>query len=296
MNVLKGILGFLVVVLVVILGVGGYYVGFNHEGHGAAVPAVQQEQPGTDVTDPHKNQEKITEVPVVVEKQIPPEEYLAKMEESLKLIKEATSLIANDAYMANMPAHTGTNLEGNSQATSTPQGTQAPQNLPSGDGMDKIHQGIYKMAQGITIMEQNIEGMNREVNRAKSKDMSFYEIPAQVPQYRPYNPYYFSYPNAQYNPYGQPNQQYMMPNSPYMMPNPYYPNPGYQGATADPNNHGTSTHGASSGNLFSAETFIYVIYIVLIGSIIVGIFGMIGFIKSLLKLGSSKQGSDTLAG
>lgn len=325
MKGLKGILIFLVIVLVVILGVGGYMVGFNHTGH--QTTATSQKGENTKANNslstndmPNMNSDtqsasveqgvygnqnqQIPMGPVVVaEAQVPPEEYLKKMQEAMGMIKDATGLMANTPYV-NENTDPGTNQQMNSPST--------------GVEMDKIHQGIYKMAQGTTLMDQAMTGMQEEVDKAQEKGMSLYQIPSWNQQYYSYNPSmnapylnggypvtpyinpYFSqlYPNA--------NQQNQTSNQQNQNPNQQNQNPNQpnQNGTAN-NSHGQSdqassdsqasginqmNHGASGmGFNFNFQSVTYLIYGILVLSLFGIVVAIIGFITNLFKPAKAEE-------
>ena len=272
MKVLKGILVSLVIVFVIIMGVGAYLFGLNQ--NITAMP----EQPVTEVPDDHSqssgDKEKL--VPVIVgREQVAPEEYLRDMEQALDLIREATGLITNEAYMTMTP------LPGDLGGTDTNAQSATPQAQPSMDGMGKIHQGIYKMAQGITILDINMKGMGQEIKTAREDNVSFYEIPGQTKYklYAPYNPY-GNYYNPGYPPTPYPDQQ-VSPGG-YSDPNQQAGHP----PTTQP------TQGLTS--LFSVNTLVYAIYVVLILSVIAGVVGVLGFLGSFLR--RPTRGSDANVG
>lgn len=273
MKILKGILTVLVVLFIIILGVGGYLIGYN-QNVGNSAP----QHPDTEAPPAHSQpvQEKERLVPVIVgREQVAPEQYLRDMEQALDLIREATNLITNEPYMTMVP------LPGDPDGAGS--GTP-PQMQISGsmEGMGKIHQGIYKIAQGITIMDMNMKGMGQEIKTARENNISYYEIPGQqnyklyLP-YNPYNPYYYG---GGYAPAPQPGQQ---------------GDPGSHVGTGQPAGHGTPAQpyqGLTS--LFSVNTLVYIIYGVLFLSVIGGIVGVLGFLASLFK--APTQGRDTYAG
>lgn len=269
MKALKGILVVLVIVLVVILGVGGALIGFNHDGMDMEKQiATQDDSKQTEANQNNsKKQEKATtnqqEQPkiVVVREQVPPTEYIKKIQQAQGMIKEATGLMASDPQ--------------------TPPQNQT-QNM---GGMEKIHRGIYKMAQGLTLMDQAVEGMDNEVKNAQANDINYFQVPStpQVPQYYGTYPYgYWVYPNqSQYPNQSSPGQQAPQHQQ---FPQSQQP-PQDQQSLQDPQaNPTTMNHNTPSiGNLFSASNITLVIYGFLFLSIIGAFIAVLGFIRSLFK-------------
>lgn len=260
MKFLKGVLVTLVILFVLILGVGAYLFGYNQSRNSAA-----QGHPPTEEPPGHSEPAKEKLIPVIVgREQISPEEYLRDMQEALQLVREATGLITSEAYMAT-PPFPGTDTQGSPAQ-------------PGIEGMSKVHQGIYKMAQGITVLDIKMKDMGEEIKRAREDKISYYEIPGQtrdklyVPYnpYNPYNPYYGGTWNAP-NAYGQ------------------QPGPGSNAHTSPAQGHTASQFGQGLTSIFSANSLVYVLYAILILSVIAGVVGVAGFLGSLLKPPSQRH-------
>lgn len=280
MKTLKGILIAMVITLVVILGAGGALIGFNHTGHESEQEKVTQGD-GSNSNETHQmtkeennSQEKgqqsedrnsKSKQVVVASEQVSPEEYLKRIKEAQALIDEANELITSEAYAV-----------AGSESTKTKDSTQQNSNM---QGMDKIHQGVYKLAQGKTLMNQALEGMEKEIKKSREANQSFYQIPPSTS-----NNYYYV-PN---NGWAYPNQNQMMqPNQdsyPTTDPNILNNMNGQNGSNT--NSHTSAAGDHNTGmlmNLFSSQNITLIVYGFLFLSVI-GIFVAIaGYLNSLFK-------------
>lgn len=299
-NLLKKILTGMVILLVVIVAAGGLYLasmgGMDH-GTTAAAPASGSDQKAdsqksSSTNHGAANSDKAGETgqqpsgegptgqqpgsggqgvpPVIIQVQPPkadPGIYIDQIKEKLRSINETNSSIAS-----NSGGHSETI---NGQAAS-----------PQGD-MNQLHQNFYKLGKDIATMEQSLEKLSASVRDN--------QIP--LPQQFSYNyPYgvtpYYSYPNANSqtpaNPY-YPNQsgQSIQPNQGHQ--------PGNNQGGANPGNSGHSTvtngqmnHGISLGNLINADSAKTLFTLMLLGSVVLAVISVVGFLTSLFK----KEGQD----
>jgi hypothetical protein len=309
MKALKGILVGLIVLLVVILVAGGAMVGFNHSGHqsddnnmvmndstkdNASKESTEQNTVKEHTMQPDDNKDKANDKqteskdasnednkqPVVlVQEQVSPEEYLKKMQSAMDLVKQGTGLMANAPYMAN---------SGNPGDLKGPSNNQADHNSVD---MSKIHEGIYKIAQGNTLMDQSLQAMDLEIKKAKANNMSFYQIQPQIPQYY-LTPYGYLQPQG-YNPY----MQNIQPQYNQGQQN----NQSQNSPSNTQNAQGSSNHVMSGGfsiaNIFSVKNITLVIYGLLLLSLMGMFIAIFGFVNSFFKKTTSgEQRGENVAG
>lgn len=298
MKSLKGILIFLVITLVIIIAVGGSMVGFNPSGHQMTTTSQKadsakssQNSPSstesTGKSDQNQNNSSFSTMgqsgsvehgvygnqnlqmpmgPVVVaQAQVPPKEYLKEMQEAMGMIKDATGLMANAPYM-NENTTPGTNQQMNSAST--------------GVEMDKIHQGIYKMAQATTLMDQAMISMQKEVDKAQEKGLN---------GGYPVNPYINPYFNQVYPNTNQQNQNTNQSNQSGTTNN-------SQGQSDQTSMNSQDTgmsqmnHSASGmGFNFNLQSFTYLIYGILVLSLFGIVVAITGFIANLFKPAKAEE-------
>lgn len=291
MKALKVILIALVVILVVIVGAGATLVGFNHNGHQMDMSnnkqtnnndksntsdqksSNQEQQTMTnnsnqdntnqDNTNNQTKDEKETTSTkdsktsvVVAQEQVPPEEYLKQMQQAMDLIKQGTGLMANAPYMSSAKS-----IPGDLKS----QGTNSNATDNNGD-MSKMHEGIYKMAQGNTLMDQAIQNMKQEVKRASDNNISYYQVQPTNPQYFNNNPY-LNFPN---NNQSLNSHQGMQPQ---------------QSNNSNDNMNMNMNMGSHNSllNMINVQNITYIIYGFLFLSIIGVFFAIFGFINNLFK-------------
>jgi hypothetical protein len=206
---------------------------------------------------------------------IDPDPYYDRLNKAQEVIEEANKMITVDTF-----ADTG---------SKDPAG--------SGADMSKLHQGIYKMSQGMTVMQETLNNLNKDIKG----DAQFGPNPNQ-PAYSGYYPYQGYYqPNT---PYGY-NPQYpynQVPGIPYQQqPQPGQSQPGNQTDTGQPNNqqlqqtpgnqpmnHGTNT-ASPLGNVSLKKLITYIAYGILAASI-TGVFvAILGMVNSMFKKPDSSQ-------
>lgn len=293
MKALKGILIGLIILLVVIVVAGGTLVGFNHSGHNMTAgndtmnmgsssdQNSDKNSTGSDNMSSMNGQDKTTDKAqnntqqqtkvVVTKEQVPPSEYLAKMKEAQALIKEGTGLMASDPTMG-----------GGNQTTSTDTKNQnnSNQQTHTNSGMEDIHKGIYKMAQGITLMDQAVEGMDKEIKTAQENNINLYQIPSGTPSPQYYGTYpygYWVYPN-------QPQNSNQVPQANQnQMTDPNASNTQMNMNSSDSSTQMNHNSMSSTSSFLSMNNIIYVVYGFLFLSIIGAFVAVMGFIKSLFK-------------
>ncbi|AVX31940.1 hypothetical protein CTH_2401 [Carboxydocella thermautotrophica] len=270
MRVLKWILGSLIVVLVVIVAVGGALVGFNHGNSNGHNAAQQQNQDQMQEQIPKEKPKDASEqTPKIIVKEIAaPEDTLKKMEEANSIIKQGAELILGGQMYDSQP-----------QAGDLPGEKNGGQTKKSdGVDMEKIHTGIYKMAQGLTLLDIAQKAMAQDINQTRQAGVNYYLVQPQQPQsyYYPVYPYPVQ-PYQNYVPYQYPGTQ------PNIQPN---TQPNTQSNNQMASGHQNASHTGGLGglaNLLNVNSVVYVIYGILFLSLF-GIFAsLVGFINSLLK-------------
>lgn len=295
-TLLKKILTGMIILLVVIAVGGGFYLasmgGMDH-GTTAAVPdsgsvqkadtqkpgekndaansgkaGVTGQQPtGQQSNGPQSGNGGQSVPPVIIQLQPPktdPAIYIDQMKEKLRSINEINSSIASS-----------------SGGHSTTQ--QNSQIVTSQGDMNKLHQSFYKLGQDIAAMEQSLEKISAGIRDG------------QYPAPQPYS-YTYPYGVSPYNNYPNANFQYPA--------NPFYPN--QSGQTVQPNQghqpgngsnqngtgsgnsghsgtNGQMSHGISLGSMLNAELAKTLFTLMLLGSVVLAIVSVIGFLASLFK-------------
>jgi len=203
--------------------------------------------------------------PVII--QVPPQPIqkdtslqVQMLKERLKTIDEINSIIASNSGPSIALQQNGAPVQG-------------------GSGMNELHRNFYRLGQNVSSMEQALDSLAKDVK--ESSQGSQYYGQQQVPQYYPYG--YFQGPQTNYNQQGlnqlnQPNQQLNQ-----------QPNTGPSGQV-DP--HASAGQAFSIGNILNEDTLKLVFTFILLGSIVLGVIALVGFVGSLFKdgLGSPDTG------
>ncbi|MFZ5640091.1 MAG: hypothetical protein ACOY4Q_05330 [Bacillota bacterium] len=316
MDILRKILYALIGVLIIIVAAGGGYLaltGGHGANHGKDQQTAQKQQPQTPGANGQQNQTPATtgqqpqnpgtpgqqsqntgaqgqqpqtngQQPVQAPpglypaappvRTIDPDPYYDRLNKAREAIEDANKMITVDPF-----ANTGN-----------------PDTANSGADMSKFHQGIYKMSQGMSIMEDTLDTLNKDIRG----DARFAPNPNQpaYPGYYPYQGYY--QPNASYgyNPQYPYNQ---VPGSPYQQPQPGQSQPNNQTDTGQPNNQQLQqtpgnqpmNHGADTanplGNVSLKKLFTYIAYGILAASIIGVFVAILGMVNSMFKKPDSSQ-------
>ncbi|MDA8235389.1 MAG: hypothetical protein M0Z31_11405 [Clostridia bacterium] len=305
MDILKKILYTLIGVLVIIVAAGGAYLGFNsgqmnqspgqktaqnqqpmdmgnmdmgntqqQANQGSQTPNNDQKNNPTtpnqqsQVTGPTGQQPAqtppATYPPVPPVRVIDPEPYYDRINKAREIIEDANQMISVDPF-ANS--------------------SKDPVN--SGTDMSKIHQGIYKMSQGMTLMEETLDNLNKEIKgEAKFEPNPNQQV---LPGYNPYQGY-----NQQNLPYSY-NPQYPGISNPQQQPAPNQSNsqtnPQPQGN--QPMTHGTGTNTGTANpfsNLSLQKTLTNVAYGILVASILGVLVAILGMVSSMFRKPNSNQG------
>lgn len=199
---------------------------------------------------------------------VDPDPYYDRLNKAQEVIEDANKMITVDPF-----ANSGKDPAAN------------------GADMSKLHQGIYKMSQGMTIMEETLDTLNQDIKGTAK----FGSNPGQQ-AYQGYNPYQ-GY-NQQNLPYGY-NQQYPYNQPGYsnqQQPNQTQPNQNLN--QTDPNaalhqasggqSHGTGAAGIL-GNVSAKKLLTTVAYGILIASI-VGVFvAILGMVNSMFRKPGGSQ-------
>lgn len=295
METLKRILTVMVVVLVLIIVVGGFYTfsmgNMNHDTGGQMnMTTVQNENTGNrqsqitektgspvqtpqdqskDANDYKESSQAPLPVPIIIqpppEPKTDPRVYVEQLKEKLKEINTANALIASNAGGQAMVS------QSNGSGASTDQ-----------FNMNELHEGLYKLGQNISSMEQTLDNLSRSIasdagTQSYNGATYYYGTPQDLPVQPQLNYYPYGYPQnySQYNPYAaSANQQ--MPQVPQAN------NSADQMNSMNSNMQMNHSSFNLSG-LLTANNIKLVFTIMLIGSLILGIVAVIGFIGSLFK-------------
>lgn len=304
-NLLKKILTGMVTLLIVLLAAGGYYsVRMGGMNHGTAQTAYNSEDKQNTDNNQHNNPEVSSEnstgsgqkaddtgqpgsgnqqkntgqagsealgpagAPVIIQIQPPktdPGLYVQQLQEKLKSINEANSSIAS-----NSGGHDST----------------AQQNGGSSTGnMNQLHQDFYKLGKDIASVEQNLSKLSESIRDNKFQvPQQYYSYPNNYPYVNPQYPGYLPYQPSQ----NQQNQQYQQNQQNQQ-------NQAHQGNISDNSNHsnmsaGQANYGILPEGILNVNSMRTVFTLVLLGSVLLGIISVIGFLTSLFKPAASRSG------
>lgn len=159
--------------------------------------------------------------------------------------------------------------------------------------MNELHQGFYKLGQNVSSMEQTVDSLSKTIQDNNSGTPNLYGPPSSYAAPQPLQ--YPEQPQITYYPYGSQNYYQYNPNLPNT--NNQVPQSGQTSnqpggmnsnmqmnstVQTDPNmqmNHS----GLNISGLLSANNIKIVFSLILLGSIVLGVVAVVGFIGSLFK-------------
>lgn len=250
-----------------------------------------QQNPGADQNGQSKENQQgnmpvIIQVPVQTP-QTDPRIYVEQLKERLKAINEANSSIASKSGGHTMVVQPNGSVDSSGQSN-----------------MNDLHQEFYELGQNVESMQESLSKLSVEINNN--------QLPAQTgsnntyPYYGTQNvpPNYYQYPYNPYQPYqgqtipGQINPQQNQPgqNQNNSQTNQDSGNMNNMSGMTNMNgmtdmNGSQTNHNLSITGMLNANTLKTVFSLMLLGSIILAIIAIVGFIGSLFK---TKEAPNTI--